>query len=85
MKQLIQVVNEFMATSPDSMKDARNRLASLTKSALFASKKYKGFNFNYWLKQGCDEWRAAGEPGFPEKDRFIYGPSGDDSRITFYL
>ena len=44
---------------------------------------YAGYNDTYWMKQGCKEWIAAGEPDFPEKDKYIFGPLGKFSRFYY--
>jgi hypothetical protein len=84
MGALKEVVNQFMKDSPADAKPMRQLLASITEKALMAANEYRGFNYQYWLAQGCQEWRNCGEPDFPEKYFFIYGPSNDDTRITFY-
>lgn len=40
------------------------------------AKEYNGFRYLYWSKQGFEEWKEAGEPGFPEKNKYI-GPEYD--------
>jgi hypothetical protein len=45
---------------------------------------YKGYNDNYWQEKGFREWLAAGQPDFPEKDRFIYGPTGQKFNRHYY-
>jgi hypothetical protein len=81
---LLTVVNEFMRNSPPEMKDARQLLATVTESLLMKENQYKGFNYTYWLDKGCEEWRSCGEVDFPQKYYFLYGPSGDDTRIVIY-
>jgi hypothetical protein len=71
-------------TPPPEQKEARKLLATITESLLMNENKYQGFNYTYWLDQGCEDWRRCGEVDFPEKYFFLYGPSGDDTRIMFY-
>ena len=58
----------------------RAGIASLLETVLHATGNYKGFNHLEWLNGGCAAWHAAGEPGFPEKERFI----GDETRRFYY-
>lgn len=34
---------------------------------------YQGWNNLYWIKQGHKEWKEAGEPNFPVKNKYITG------------
>jgi hypothetical protein len=43
---------------------------------LMRSGQYQGYNHNYWVEKGYEEWITAGQPDFPEKNPCIYGPSG---------
>lgn len=45
---------------------------------------YAGFNDNYWLAIGCTEWHENGEPNFPEKEKYIYGPSNQRYNRFYY-
>lgn len=45
---------------------------------------YEGYNDNYWLEKGAEEWLRAGEPDFPEKNQFIYGPTGQQYNRIYY-
>jgi hypothetical protein len=58
----------------------RAGIASLLETILHATGNYHGYGCLGWLNGGCDAWRAAGEPGFPEKEKFV----GDDSRRVYY-
>ena len=58
----------------------RAGIASLLETVLHAAGQYKGYNHLEWLNGGCEAWRAAGEPGFPEKEKYI----GDDTRRVYY-
>lgn len=51
---------------------------------LHGSGNYKGYNNLYWLRQGCDEWEAAGRPDFPEKDKYIDGNLGKYARVYYF-
>lgn len=80
----IEWANKFFAESPDSLAEQRKGVQSFLSACLMESNSYRGFNYLYWLAQGCDEWIDAGRPEFPEKERYIYGPSGDQTRVVFY-
>jgi len=32
---------------------------------------YAGFGYPYWNETGYKLWKAEGEPGFPEKQKYI--------------
>jgi hypothetical protein len=81
---LIAEVNSFLRNSDAEKRDERKLAASLTERVLMAADSYRGFNYIYWLDTGFEEWKRCGKPDFPEKNYFIYGPSGDDTRIQFY-
>jgi len=60
--------------------DQAEILGRLLEPILHATGNYRGFNNIYWLAQGCDEWKAAGEPTFPEKEQFI----GPKYKVHYY-
>lgn len=83
IQALVNKANQWLAESPDEEKDGRKMLASFVTALLMENNTYRGFNYSYWTALGCDAWKAAGEPE-QDKDAFIYGPSGDQTRVTFY-
>lgn len=56
--------------------DEKRGLCSALEHVLHKTGNYAGFNYVYWLEHGFHEWEAAGEPGFPEKQKFL-GPEYD--------
>jgi rhodanese-related sulfurtransferase len=36
-----------------------------------ATKNYNGFGHTYWMEKGYKEWHDAGEPEFPEKQKYF--------------
>jgi len=83
VKALVEYANSLLAnpTHPDEYKEA---ICRMTEKALHLANAYEGYNDLYWMKQGWSEWRAAEEPDFPEKDKYIYGDMGKFSR-RYYL
>jgi hypothetical protein len=79
-----QSANDFIRNSRPDQKAERQIVFSLTADVLMKCHKYQGFNYLYWLNQGCGEWQRDGKPEGKDKDFYIYGPSGDQSRIMFY-
>jgi len=63
---------------PTMTTDEKRGVACLLEHVLHSTDNYKGFNWNYWLAIGFQEWQDAGEPNFPEKDKYIYGPIGKE-------
>jgi hypothetical protein len=84
LQAVVDKANEFMNESPDSDRPARKMLAVFVDSLLFEARCYNGYNYLYWLETGYDQWVKDGRPDFLEKDPYIYGPTGDDSRVRFY-
>ena len=73
-------INRQLART-DNTVEARTALASFLEHVLFTTNKYHGFNYVEWSKEGgFDAWRAAGEPNFPEKAKYL----GDESRRFYY-
>ncbi len=64
--------------------DEKSGICHLVEHVLHASGRYRGFNYNYWLSQGCREWEQAGKPEDERKNAFIYGPSGCQFSRTYY-
>lgn len=69
-----QQINGMLAKPiPQEIKET---LCVILEKMLMDNDRYKGFNYNYWTTQGCNEWYEAGQPQTPhEKDKFLYGPS----------
>lgn len=79
---LINKANQYLSESDDSKVAAREVVIDFVSGVLHEVKCYMGFNFVYWDAIGFKEWDLAGRP--EEKDQFVYGPSGDKTRIKFY-
>lgn len=45
---------------------------------------YHGYMDNYWGQIGWQQWIEAGEPDFPDKEQFMYGPSGQKYARSYY-
>ena len=83
VQEIIEEANRLLALQDNKTVNAdfRRGVAALTEQILFASKNYAGFNYVAWTDEGGHEaWKAAGEPGFPEKERFL----GDPTRRFYY-
>jgi len=66
-------------------KDERRGVAFLIEELLHQARRYQGFGYVYWLNEGgFKAWQAAGEPDWPEKEKFVYGPGGDEYRRIYY-
>jgi len=71
-------------TRDDLSKSEKRAICEILETILFKTENYSGFNYNYWLSVGCNQWRDAGEPSFPEKEKYILGPSGDEWNRHYY-
>jgi len=84
LQSAVDQANHYLRESPDDRKPERQAIHDFVAHLLMEARSYRGFQHLYWSDQGYQEWKAAGEPDFPEKDRFIYGPSGDRTRTMLY-
>lgn len=86
LQAMVDKANQYLAIEDDSdkAKHGRETLATFVSSMLMEADSYKGFNYIYWTSIGCAEWYEAGEPEGKEKDRFIYGPTMDQTKIHYY-
>jgi hypothetical protein len=77
--ELKKIANHLLAC--DEVSDEfRNGVASLLEDALRTANAYKGYNFFDWLDTGFHAWKNAGEPDFPEKDKFL----GNRTKRIYY-
>ena len=68
-------VNRLLANPRISQKE-KEAYCYLLEYYLREAKEYCGFKYLYWMDKGCKEWKAAGEPEFPEKSKYL-GPEYD--------
>jgi hypothetical protein len=72
VKWLRELINKKLLS--DCLTDQEKQSLALTlEEILHKTGNYNGFSWNYWMEKGFEEWKAAGVPDFPEKDRYIYG------------
>src|SRR5688572_12893022 len=77
----VEHCNELLASPiPQS---AKRDICTMVESLLMGSDTYQGFDNIYWSRQGCNEWYEAGQPDFPEKNKYIIGPEGDKNKPGF--
>lgn len=84
MQAMVEKANKYLNGSESDCKEGREMLITFVSSLLMEARCYKGFNYTYWTTQGFIEWQNAGEPEGSKKNPFLYGPTGDQTRITFY-
>lgn len=84
LQAVVDKANAYLKNSEPERKSERKMIHEFVAMLLMDANAYRGFNYQYWNAQGCAEWRECGEPEGKDKDFFIYGPSGDDSRTTLY-
>ena len=58
-------------------------IITMLEHILHTTDNYRGFQYNYWKRQGYVEWLKAGGPEGSIKDQFIYGTDGRYAR-TYY-
>ena len=59
----------------------RKGVADLTGNILQDLNCYAGFNYLDWMNGGFQAWQEAGEPDFPEKNKYL----GDQTKVFFYI
>jgi len=84
LQAMLEKANAYLKGSDDSEIKGREMLATFVSAFLMEQGSYNGYAYIYWKEQGYAEWITAGEPEGKEKDKFLYGPSGDKSRIHYY-
>ena len=60
--------------------DTKVTLCCMLENILMETDQYKGYNYNYWLQQGCNDFHNNPEDYDKDKDDFIYGPEGNKHR-----
>jgi rhodanese-related sulfurtransferase len=83
VKKLLDWANDMLANENLSS-DEHSGVCHFIENVLHESGNYAGFNHVYWMNGGFKAWEAAGEPGFPEKNKYIVGPSGDEYARFYY-
>lgn len=83
MQAVVDKMNAYFKQSAPEHKECREHMASLLSTLLMDAGCYRGFNYLYWQETGCTDWNACGRPEGVEKDFFLYGPSGDRSRVRY--
>lgn len=84
LQTAVDQANQYLRESPDDRKAERLAIHNFVAHLLMEARSYRGFQYLYWADKGYNAWKLAGEPDFPEKDRYIYGPTGDQSRTMLY-
>ena len=72
---LKDLVNEYIE-NPNTTHLERKALCTVIETVLHETGNYEGYNYNYWLDVGFDEWLADGEPE-KDKGKYLYGETGD--------
>lgn len=80
---LLETLNKQLSRE-DLTSVEKRAISEVLEDILHKTDNYSGFNYRYWSSVGCNEWRDAGEPDFPEKEKFILGPSGDEFNRFYY-
>ena len=80
-----EYVNKQLARVDEFATEAFKAGLSLSlQEVLMRSGNYQGFNYIYWNERGGKEWHDAGEPDFPEKDKYLYGEGGHEYNRTYH-
>lgn len=80
---VLESLNSQLART--DLSDVEKRiLCDVLEDVLHKTDNYSGFNHRYWASVGYRQWVDAGGPGFPEKEKFILGPSGQEHNRFYY-
>lgn len=90
--EIVKYANKQLARQDEFVTDKfKAGICVMVQEVLFQANQYQGYNNIYWLERGYKEWHEAGEPDFPEKDKYIYGEGGKEcpkygeySRMYYY-
>jgi hypothetical protein len=55
-------------------------MCAVLEQALHMANCYGGYNHIQWMTGGFEQWKEAGSPPFPEKEKYI----GNDTRRKYY-
>ena len=84
LQALVNKANQYIAASQDSEVEGRQMLETFVSAMLMEANSYKGYNYSYWLNGGYAKWLEASSPEDETKDQYLYGPTMDKTRITYY-
>jgi len=57
--------------NPKLSQEFKQGVEAMIEHILHTTDNYGGFSYTYWNEIGYKLWKEAGEPGFPEKQKFI--------------
>lgn len=76
LDELKEHVNKRLE-DPELSQEVKAELCTMLEHCLFQEGKYHGFNYIYWIRQGCGEWEKAGRPEDPDTKKQYIGPEYD--------
>jgi hypothetical protein len=83
VREIREMVNSYI--EQDITQPEKTALCVLLESILHKTGNYHGYNHNFWMRGGCDEWRRNGSPyDWQEKKIFVTGPKNDEYGRTYY-
>jgi hypothetical protein len=74
--------NELLTESTIS-DETKSGICTTLEEILHETDNYKGFNYVYWLKEGCDKWVADGRDQH-QQHKYLHSKGlGEHSRIYY--
>ncbi len=70
VEELRLYANKLLKNSKLSQ-EFKNGVCTMIEHVLHDTGNYAGFSYTYWNEVGYKLWIAAGQPGFPEKQKYI--------------
>ena len=72
VEEFHEEVNRLLALDNDAItQEFKKGICGIWEHFSMKTGNYGGFQHIYWMKQGFTEWKDAGEPGFPEKQKYF--------------
>lgn len=70
VSEALEYANKLL-NNPKLSQEFKHGVCTMIEHTLHDTDNYGGFQYTYWAKQGYKEWKEAGEPGFPEKQKYL--------------
>jgi hypothetical protein len=85
VNEITDIINEKLA-NPVIEQLTKATLCTFLEDILHKTSNYHGYNYLYWLNHPCGytQWVKDGEPGFPEKEKYITNNKKEEFSRVYY-
>ncbi len=73
---LVEANKQLARKDAEATEEFKKGVCVMIERILINTKNYNGYNYNLWSNGGFDAWQKAGEPDFPEKEKYMYSDHG---------